>query len=233
MSSTLRLVSEKTCVPVRKAKHGRISLLLKRTIDIIGAGLALLILWPVLLSAAIVIWLTMGRPILFRQYRSGYLCSIFTITKFRTMKYEHKNDGNLLPDKDRLTVLGKWLRKTSIDELPQLWQVFKGDMSLVGPRPLFPSYLPRYTASQRRRHEMKPGITGWAQINGRNAVSWEQRFALDVWYVDNWTICLDLQILIKTGWAVLRCHDVTHPNHATMPEFLGSDHSKKTFVASA
>jgi lipopolysaccharide/colanic/teichoic acid biosynthesis glycosyltransferase len=166
--------------------------------------------------------LTMGSPVLFRQVRPGRYCRLFTLFKFRTMRNTTAPEGAPLPDTERLTPLGTFLRRTSLDELPQLWNVLRGDLSLVGPRPLLPEYLDRYTTIQARRHEVRPGITGWAQVNGRNALSWEDKFALDVWYVDNWNLWLDLRILWLTLIKVLRREGIQAADHATMPEFKGS-----------
>jgi lipopolysaccharide/colanic/teichoic acid biosynthesis glycosyltransferase len=162
----------------------------------------------------------MGKPVLFRQLRIGHREKVFTFLKFRTMTDVRDQTGKLLADEQRLTALGRFLRRTSLDELPQLWNVLKGDMSLVGPRPLLPEYLPRYTAFQRRRHEVKPGITGWAQVNGRNALTWEQKFELDVWYVDNCSIKLDLEILWLTLVKVIRREGINAIGSATMPEYM-------------
>jgi lipopolysaccharide/colanic/teichoic acid biosynthesis glycosyltransferase len=163
----------------------------------------------------------MGNP-MFVQSRVGKHDRIFSFYKFRTMNNDRDAAGKLLPDEERLTALGRFLRATSLDELPQLWNVLKGEMSLVGPRPLLPEYLPRYTAFQRRRHEVKPGITGWVQVNGRNSLTWEQKFDLDVWYVDHRSFWLDLKVLCLTVLQVLRRDGISQAGHATMPEFLGS-----------
>jgi sugar transferase EpsL len=164
----------------------------------------------------------LGSPVLFRQQRPGQHGRPFTIYKFRTMSDVRDGQGNLLPDAGRLTPFGRFLRRTSLDELPELFNVLKGEMSLVGPRPLLTEYLDRYTLEQARRHEVRPGITGWAQVNGRNALTWEQKFALDVWYVDHLSFWLDLKILALTGWKVLRCEGISQTGHATMEEFFGS-----------
>jgi len=195
---------------------------LKRALDVVVALLGLLLLAPVLLVVAIAIRLTMGSPVLFHQDRPGRYGRLFMLLKFRTMRHATGHDGRLLPDSERLTSLGSFLRKTSLDELPQLWNVLKGDLSLVGPRPLLVEYLDRYTAEQARRHEVRPGITGWAQVNGRNALSWEDKFALDVWYVDNWSLWLDFKILWMTFIKVLKREGIRATNHATMPKFMGS-----------
>ncbi|GAA6754968.1 sugar transferase [Thermus thalpophilus] len=194
---------------------------LKRALDVIGASFALLVFGPVMLYIALRIWREMGRPVLFRQVRPGLHGRPFVMYKFRTMTDERDAEGNLLPDEKRLTPLGRFLREHSLDELPEFINVLKGEMSLVGPRPLLMEYLERYTPEQARRHEVKPGITGWAQVNGRNALSWEEKFKLDVWYVDNWTIWLDLKILWLTLVKVLRREGISAPGHATMPEFKG------------
>lgn len=170
----------------------------KRVFDVACAALALVVLFPVLLIIALVIRLRLGSPILFRQVRPGLLCRPFTIFKFRTMRHATDAQGNLLPDTQRLTPLGNFLRGTSLDELPELFNVLIGDMSLVGPRPLLVKYLPYYRAKEQLRHSVRPGITGWAQINGRNRSSWDERLAMDVWYVEHWSFRLDLKILLTT-----------------------------------
>jgi lipopolysaccharide/colanic/teichoic acid biosynthesis glycosyltransferase len=165
----------------------------------------------------------MGRPIFFRQQRPGRFVKPFWLLKFRTMSDRRGAGGKLLPDADRLTRIGRMLRATSLDELPQLWNVLRGDISLVGPRPLLMQYLPRYSPEQARRHDVIPGITGWAQINGRNALTWEEKFALDTWYVDNWNMILDLRILMLTLVRILRRDGISRAGHATMPEFMGAE----------
>ena len=194
----------------------------KRLFDLIVAICALVILSPVLLVVALLVRLSLGPPILFRQDRPGFKGKLFTCTKFRTMTDARDASGELLPDSQRLTPLGRFLRDTSIDELPGLINVLRGEMSLVGPRPLLSRYLQRYTPEQMRRHEVKPGITGWVQVNGRNVLEWEQKFALDLWYVDHQNFWLDLRILATTAWQVFRRNGIAKPGHATMPEFLGS-----------
>lgn len=171
---------------------------------------------------ALLVGWKMGTPVLFRQQRPGKNGRLFTLLKFRTMTDERDDRGVLLPDQRRLTSLGLFLRRTSLDELPELVNVLRGDMSLVGPRPLLVRYLDRYTPEQARRHEVRPGITGWAQINGRNAISWEQKFRLDVWYVDHHTLWLDLKILAITVWNVIRRKGISANDHATMHEFMGN-----------
>jgi len=177
---------------------------------------------PVVAVVAVATAATIGRPVLFRQTRPGLGGSPFDIAKFRTMTNERDASGALLPDEQRLTSVGRLVRGLSLDELPQLWNVLRGDMSLVGPRPLLVRYLDRYTPEQARRHEVPPGITGWSQVNGRNALSWEQKFALDVWYVDHAGLALDLKILAFTAIKVLRRDGVAAAGHATMPEFMGN-----------
>jgi lipopolysaccharide/colanic/teichoic acid biosynthesis glycosyltransferase len=164
----------------------------------------------------------MGSPVLFVQQRPGLRGRGFRLVKFRTMKSAVGHDGRELPDAERLTALGRFLRATSLDELPQLWNVLRGDLSLVGPRPLLVQYLERYTPEQARRHDVLPGITGWAQVNGRNAISWEEKFALDVWYVDHWSFVLDLRILLLTIVRVLQREGIAQGGHVTMPEFMGT-----------
>ncbi len=195
---------------------------IKRGIDVMGAGLGLIVLSPFLLLIILAIRIKMGRPVLFRQMRPGLCGKPFYMYKFRTMTNEKNADGELLPDEMRLTKLGRFLRSTSLDELPELFNVLRGDMSLVGPRPLLMQYLDHYTPEQARRHEVKPGITGWAQVNGRNAISWEEKFALDVWYVDNWSLWLDIRIIAITIGKVFRREGISARGEATMPEFRGS-----------
>jgi|LSQX01.1.fsa_nt_gb sugar transferase EpsL len=194
---------------------------IKRMLDIIISLLGLIMLSPLLLIISFAVLVTHGPPVIFKQTRPGLHGKPFTIYKFRTMRDLYDERGRLLPDEDRLTRFGKWLRSISLDELPELINVLKGDMSIVGPRPLRMHYLDRYTPEQARRHEVKPGITGWAQVNGRNNLSWEERFKLDVWYVDNWSLTLDLRILIMTLGKVLRREGINAEGHVTMPEFAG------------
>ena len=196
----------------------------KRLIDLLVSAIALILLAPLMAAVAVLLWLTMGSPILFRQARAGYQGSPFTLFKFTTMRSARDAQGRLLPDKDRLTKVGVLLRRFSLDELPQLWNVLIGDMSLVGPRPLLVDYLPRYSPEQARRHEVKPGITGWAQVNGRNALPWEEKFKLDVWYVDHWSFGFDARIIWNTMQKVLQREGISLDGHATMPEFTGSNH---------
>lgn len=194
----------------------------KRGCDIAVSVGALILLAPVAAIVATAIRLSMGRPVIFRQLRPGLNEKLFSILKFRTMRDARSPDGQPLPDAERLTRLGNVLRRTSLDELPELWNVLKGEMSLVGPRPLLREYLPHYTLSQRRRHEVMPGVTGWAQINGRNALTWEKKFELDLWYVDHRSFGLDLKILWLTALKVLRCEDISQKGHVTMPKFADS-----------
>ncbi len=194
----------------------------KRLLDLVGAGVGLLLLAPLMLLIAILVRVGLGSPVLFRQQRPGLHGKPFTLYKFRTMTDARDAQGNLLPDEQRLTRLGRFLRSTSLDELPELWNVLKGDMSLVGPRPLLMEYLPLYTPEQFRRHGVRPGVTGWAQIRGRNTLTWEERFALDVWYVDHVSLGLDLKILALTLWKVLTREGISHPGSDTMPKFTGS-----------
>jgi len=180
------------------------------------------LLSPVVTVLYILIRRKLGSPVFFRQVRPGIYGRPFNMVKFRTMTNERGPGGELLPDHQRLTALGVWLRSTSLDELPELFNVLKGDMSLVGPRPLLMDYLSLYNERQARRHEVRPGITGWAQINGRNALSWEEKFELDVWYVDNRSVWLDIKILFKTVFQVLKQDGISHSGEATMPRFTGS-----------
>lgn len=199
----------------------RPGLVLKDAFDRAAALALIVLLSPVIVATALALWLSMGRPILFRQRRPGLNGRIFRLYKFRTMTNAKDAEGKLLPDSERLTRVGRLVRSLSLDELPQLYNVLTGRMSLVGPRPLLPQYLERYTPEQMRRHEMRPGVTGWAQVNGRNALDWETRFALDVWYVDHWSLPLDLKILWLTLVKVARRSGVSADGHATMPEFMG------------
>lgn len=199
--------------------------MLKRVIDITGALVALICLSPIIFVAGLAVWISMGRPLFFRQSRPGLNERPFTMIKFRTMANMHDVSGKLLSDAERLTRTGRILRATSLDELPEFWNVLTGDMSLVGPRPLLMQYLGRYSPKQARRHEVKPGVTGWAQINGRNAISWDEKFELDIWYVDNHSIWLDIRILLKTALKVVRRDGINSTESATMPEFIGQKQS--------
>jgi lipopolysaccharide/colanic/teichoic acid biosynthesis glycosyltransferase len=202
-------------------------LFVKRLIDIALSGGALIITAPLSAMIALTIRLCDGRPVLFLQTRPGYRGKPFTLLKFRTMKDTRDAQGLLLPDAERLTATGRLLRQLSMDEFPQLWNVLRGDMSMVGPRPLLMQYMDRYNSDQLRRHDVKPGITGWAQVHGRNALTWPERFALDLWYVDNWSLTLDTWILLETPWQIVKRTGISQPGYVTMPEFLGSERSKK------
>jgi sugar transferase EpsL len=191
----------------------------KRLTDVLLSASALLITAPLMAAAALTIRLTTGGPVIFWQTRPGYKGKPFTLLKFRTMTSARDSRGLLLPDAERLTPIGKLLRRLSVDELPQLWNVLRGDMSLVGPRPLLMEYMERYTPEQAHRHDAKPGITGWAQVRGRNAMTWRERFDLDLWYVDHWSLALDAWIILRTPWQVAKRNGISHQGHATMPEF--------------
>ena len=195
---------------------------MKRTTDFIAALCLLISFSPILLVVALLVSRKLGSPVLFSQVRPGLYGKPFRMIKFRTMTDARDANGELLPDSIRLTTFGKFLRSSSLDELPGLWNVLKGDMSLVGPRPLLMEYLPRYTPQQARRHAVRPGITGWAQVNGRNAISWNQKFKLDVWYVDNQSFWLDLKILLLTVKKVFVREGISAEGEATMPKFTGS-----------
>ena len=194
---------------------------MKRTLDLLVSMVALILLSPLLLVVICAIYLKMGRPVFFIQQRPGLGAKPFRMIKFRTMLNTQDASGRLLSDAERLTPFGAFLRSTSIDELPELINVIRGEMSLVGPRPLLMEYIPLYSQEQYRRHEVRPGITGWAQINGRNAISWDEKFALDVWYVDNRSLWLDIKILWQTLAAVLSRNDISAAGDATMPKFTG------------
>jgi len=195
---------------------------MKRLLDVCIAAGMLVVFSPLLLLVAVAVGTVIGRPVLFRQQRPGRHGLPFRLVKFRTMSDATDRSGTLLPDDQRLSRFGQFLRSTSLDELPELWNVLRGEMSLVGPRPLLMEYLPRYTANQARRHEVRPGVTGLAQIRGRNALGWEEQFALDVWYVDNHTMWLDLQIIGETLGRVLTRRDIAEPGHVTRTPFQGS-----------
>lgn len=196
---------------------------MKRTFDNLTALLLLLLLSPLLLITAAAVALFLGRPVLFRQQRPGLKGRPFTLIKFRTMLDATDASGNPLPDSERLTRFGRFLRASSLDELPELWNVLRGEMSLVGPRPLLMNYLSLYSKRQARRHEMRPGITGWAQVNGRNAVSWDDKFEMDVWYVENQSFWLDIKILFLTVYKVVKRDGISAAGQATQSEFTGSD----------
>jgi lipopolysaccharide/colanic/teichoic acid biosynthesis glycosyltransferase len=194
----------------------------KRAFDIIVSLTGLIVAGPVLLIVALLVRIFLGSPVLFRQQRPGLNAEPFEILKFRTMTDAVGPDGELLPDKDRLTAFGRFLRASSLDELPELWNVLIGDMSLVGPRPLLMEYVPLYNDSQMRRHDARPGITGWSQVNGRNAIGWNEKFALDVWYVDNQSMLLDIKILFMTVAAIVRRDGINASENVPMPKFTGS-----------
>ena len=194
----------------------------KRMFDLVVTMIGLIIISPLLLVLAVLVRVFQGMPILFRQDRAGYKGRPFVVYKFRSMTNRTGPDGKLLPDLERITPFGRFLRSTSLDDLPQLFNVLRGEMSLVGPRPLFLRYLDRYSAEQMRRHDRHPGMTGWAQVNGRNALSWEEKFRLDLWYIDHWSFWLDIKILLMTVGAVFKREGINQPGHATAEEFMGS-----------
>jgi sugar transferase EpsL len=196
--------------------------LIKRLFDLLVSAILLLVLSPILLILFLLVWIFLGWPVFFAQARPGNGGRIFKLYKFRTMRDAFAADGTPLPDEERLTPLGRFMRTASLDELPELFNVLKGEMSLVGPRPLLIAYLERYTPEQARRHNVLPGITGWAQVNGRNALSWEDKFELDVWYVDHWSFWLDIKILFLTVGKVFRRESINAPGSATAPEFMGT-----------
>lgn len=195
---------------------------MKRLFDIVVALIALLLFSPILLIVAILIARRLGSPVLFRQVRPGLNGRLFTMVKFRSMRDALDKQGNPLPDDQRLTPFGAWLRASSLDELPELWNVLKGDMSLVGPRPLLVEYLPLYSPEQARRHDVRPGITGWAQVNGRNAIGWDDKFRLDCWYVDHRSLALDLKILWLTVRRVFKRDGITQEGHVSAEKFTGN-----------
>ena len=210
-------------------RQTRLPLLAKKAFDRLVAVGALAVTAPIIGAAAVAVRASLGSPVFFRQDRPGLHGVPFRIVKMRTMSNERGPDGALLPDEKRLTRLGKFLRASSIDELPQLWNVLRGELSLVGPRPLLMQYLPLYNREQARRHDVMPGITGWAQVNGRNALTWEDKFALDVWYVDHWSLGLDLRILARTLQSVLVRKGISSQGHVTMPNFEGTPPSVKAW----
>jgi sugar transferase EpsL len=199
----------------------------KRILDFVLALGAIIIILPVLVVLYCLVHWQFGQPVFFKQERPGFKGKVFRILKFRTMNNAKDMGGKILSDNERLTDFGRWLRSTSLDELPELINVLKGDMSLVGPRPLLAQYLNRYSHEQARRHDVKPGITGWAQINGRNALSWEEKFELDCWYVDNLSFWLDLRIMFLTFWKVVKREGISHTGEATMSEFMGNNEFSK------
>ncbi len=195
----------------------------KRLFDLFFSIVGLILISPLLLIIALLVLIYHGRPVLFSQRRGGYQGSPFEVFKFRTMNEQRDDQGRLLPDEQRLTKLGSFLRATSLDELPELINVIRGEMSWIGPRPLFYHYKERYSREQARRHDVLPGITGWAQINGRNVLTWEDKFRLDVWYVDHWSFWLDIKIFLLTLWKVITREGINQPGHATAEEFMGSE----------
>jgi lipopolysaccharide/colanic/teichoic acid biosynthesis glycosyltransferase len=197
--------------------------MIKRAFDCLSSILGAIVVSPVIFITTLLVRIKIGSPVLFTQDRPGLKGRPFRIYKFRTMTDERDPDGKLLPDADRLVPFGRFLRSTSLDELPALINVLRGDMSLVGPRPLLMEYLDRYSSEQARRHNVRPGITGWAQVNGRNALSWEEKFTLDVWYVDNWSLWLDVKILFLTLWKTVRREDISQEGQATMSKFMGTE----------
>jgi len=197
--------------------------LIKRLFDLLVSLLLLILLSPLMLVVAALVRVKLGKPVLFSQERPGLHGKLFRLYKFRTMRDAYDDQGKLLPDEQRLTKFGRFLRASSLDELPEFFNVLKGEMSLVGPRPLLVAYLERYTPEQARRHEALPGITGWAQVNGRNALTWEDKFRLDVWYVDHQSLWLDIKILFLTLWKALKREGINAPGSATAPEFMGTD----------
>lgn len=203
---------------------------IKRILDIISSLLAIIILSPLLAVTAVLVKTKLGSPVLFRQERPGKDEKIFTLMKFRTMTDERDENGELLPDEVRLTKFGKFLRSTSIDELPELFNILKGDMSVIGPRPLLVEYIPRYNEHQHRRHEVRPGLSGWAQVNGRNTVSWEDKFDMDVHYVDNYSFAMDVKILFMTVLNVLKKEGISSQTSATMEVFMGTPEKEEANV---
>jgi len=197
--------------------------LIKRIFDLVASSLGIVVISPLLLMLALFVLFFHGTPVLFRQQRPGFKGHPFFIYKFRTMSNAKAPDGTLLPDSQRLTRLGRFLRATSLDELPELVNIIRGEMSLVGPRPLLMKYLPLYSPEQMHRHDMPPGIAGWAQINGRNAISWEEKFKLDLWYIDHWSFWLDIRILLLTFWKSFKQEGINQPGQATMEEFTGNN----------
>ncbi len=194
---------------------------IKRLFDFVFALIGLIILAVPFLILAVALKLGSKDPVFFKQPRPGKNCKIFFLIKFRTMKDLCDEQGHLLPDEERITKIGKFMRRLSLDELPELWNVLKGELSLIGPRPLLVDYLDRYSSEQARRHEVKPGISGWAQVNGRNAITWEEKFKHDIWYVDNWSLKLDIKIILKTIVKVIKGEGISQPGQATMEEFKG------------
>lgn len=217
---------ENCSVRFSEYSHHIMYIIIKRTIDIFAATLALVILFPVYFIVSYKVAKYLGTPVIFMQQRPGLGGKIFNMKKFRSMRDAYDKHGNPLPDSERLTDFGQKLRNSSLDELPGLWSVLKGDMSLVGPRPLLVEYLPLYSKEQARRHEVKPGITGWAQINGRNTISWQEKFELDVWYVNNQSFWLDIKIIFLTVKKVFSQVDINADGQATMTKFTGNTNTK-------
>ncbi len=195
---------------------------LKRKVDIVITFFGFLLLLPIYLLVSLLVLINLGFPIFFKQPRPGINGKVFYIYKFRTMTNEYDKNQNLLADMDRITKFGQFLRSTSLDEFPGLWSVLKGDMSLIGPRPLLVEYLPLYSKHQARRHEVRPGMTGWAQVNGRNTISWDEKFEMDIWYVDNYSFLLDIKILLLTIKKVIKRDGISHNNHVSMEKFKGN-----------
>ena len=200
----------------------------KRLFDVVFSLSVLIILSPLILLLAVWLALAQGWPVFFTQARPGLGGKLFDLIKFRTMRDARDVEGKPLPDAQRITRLGAFMRRSSLDELPEFLNVLKGDMSVVGPRPLLVQYLERYSPEQARRHEVLPGITGWAQVNGRNALTWDEKFALDVWYVDHMSFWLDMRIILLTVWKIFKREGISQPGHATMPEFKGNEHQKNS-----
>ncbi len=207
--------------PIRPIPFG------KRLFDILFALLVVVLSSPVTLMLALLLWAGQGWPVFFTQARPGLNGKLFKLVKFRTMRDAYDGSGKALPDEQRITGLGRFMRRTSLDELPEFINVLIGDMSVVGPRPLLVQYLERYSPEQARRHDVLPGVTGWAQVNGRNALSWDEKFQLDVWYVDHWSFGLDLRIILMTIGKLFKPEGISQPGHATMPEFMGNQTKKK------
>lgn len=199
----------------------------KRIFDLSLIIVGLVFILPIITILTIIVYCFHGRPILFRQLRPGYKTKPFIIYKFRTMKDAYDKQGHLLPDDQRITKFGHFLRSFSLDELPEIFNVLKGEMSLVGPRPLLMQYIERYSKEQARRHDVLPGMTGWAQINGRNAITWADKFKFDVWYVDHWSLWLDVKIILATLWKAITREGINQPGHATAEEFMGSENNYK------
>lgn len=223
-TSSLRPSMESTS---RRSGSYQLRLAIKRALDIVFSAVILIVLSPIFAIVALAVLMSMGRPVFFKQVRPGYRAELFPLLKFRTMRDAIGLDGKPLPDGERLTATGRFLRRASLDELPQLWNVLRGQMSLVGPRPLLMEYLDLYSDEQMRRHDVKPGITGLAQVSGRNLIDWNEKFSLDVWYAENWTLCLDLRILMVTVWKVLNGEGISSRGAATAPQFTRCPESNR------